>query len=251
MLWAAKAGKFAEYGLIDAELIEKETVTERPVRPPVPATGMRGQPGHILFGRYLVERKLGEGGMGTVWLVRHLEVDVPRALKLIISGIVFDPLRGARFKRESRVMARLSHPHAVAVHDAQMAKDAVFIDMEYVRGESLNKLLKPGVPMPLDWTARLLEQLCSVLQEAHALKIVHRDLKPSNLMLVDGRPPGQELLKVLDFGLAKMLGGDHCDSEGLISRQGMLLGTPFYMSPEQIDAGSKKMDARATSTRSG
>ena len=166
------------------------------------------EPGRILFNRYRVEKKLGEGGMGTVWLVRHLELDALRALKLIVSGIAFDPQARARFKREARVMARLSHPNAVAVHDARIGKDAAFIEMEYIKGQSLNKMLKPGVPMPLDWTARILDQLCDVLQEAHAHKIVHRDLKPANLMLVDGRPPGKEQLKVLDFGIAKILEGD-------------------------------------------
>ena len=149
------------------------------------------EPGRILFNRYRVEEELGRGGMGTVWLVHHLALDTPRVLKLIIPNIAFASQAQARFKREARVMARLSHPNAVIVHDTGMGRDAAFIEMEYVRGQSLNRLLKPGVPMPLDWTARILEQLCDVLQEAHALKIVHRDLKPSNLMLVEGRPPAR------------------------------------------------------------
>src|SRR6185437_3689489 len=134
--------------------------------------------------------------MGTVWLVRHVELDALRALKLIISGSAFDPQMRARFRREARAMARLSHPNAVTVHDVRIGRDSAFIEMEFIRGQSLDQLMRPGVPMPLDWIARLLEQLCDVLQEAHNNKVVHRDLKPSNLMLVADRPPGKELLKV-------------------------------------------------------
>ena len=211
---------------------------------PIDAMDLRGQPepGEVLFGRYLVEKKLGEGGMGTVWLARHLELDAPRALKLIVSGIAFDPMARARFKREARVMARLSHPLAVAVHDARMAKDAAFIEMEYVRGKSLNKLLKPGVAMPLDWTTRILEQFCDVLQEAHALKIVHRDLKPANLMLVDGRPVGKEQLKVLDFGIAKILEGDMTSGD-CRTNTGVFMGSAPWSSPEQ--ASDTPIDGRS------
>lgn len=195
------------------------------------------QPGQTLFGRYLAEKLLGEGGMGTVWLVKHLELDTLRALKLIVSGIAFDPQAQARFKREARVMARLSHPHAVLVHDARMGRDAAFIEMEYIRGQSLNKAMSPGMPMPLDWIARILEQLCDVLQEAHQQQIVHRDLKPANLMLLEGRPVGREHLKVLDFGIAKILGGDS-DAADVHTHTGSFLGSAPYTSPEQASGGT-------------
>ncbi|WP_406700918.1 bifunctional serine/threonine-protein kinase/formylglycine-generating enzyme family protein [Singulisphaera sp. Ch08] len=200
--------------------------------------GVQGtlQPGQVLFGRYLAEKLLGEGGMGTVWLVKHLELDTLRALKLIVSGIAFDPQAQARFKREARVMARLSHPHAVVVHDARMARDAAFIEMEYIRGQSLNKAMTPGMPMPLDWIARILEQLCDVLEEAHHQKIVHRDLKPANLMLLEGRPVGREQLKVLDFGIAKILEADS-DTADVHTHTGSFLGSAPYTSPEQASGG--------------
>lgn len=195
------------------------------------------QPGQVLFGRYLAEKLLGEGGMGTVWLVKHLELDTLRALKLIVSGIAFDPQAQARFKREARVMARLSHPHAVVVHDARMGRDAAFIEMEYIRGQSLNKAMSPGVPMPLDWIARILEQLCDVLEEAHHQKIVHRDLKPANLMLLEGRPVGREQLKVLDFGIAKILEAES-DTADVHTHTGSFLGSAPYTSPEQASGGA-------------
>jgi eukaryotic-like serine/threonine-protein kinase len=208
--------------------------------------GISGQirPGQTLFGRYLVDSQLGEGGMGTVWLVRHLELDSFRALKLIIPESAFDPQARARFKREARVMARLKHPNAVIVHNASIGKDAAFIEMEYIRGQSLNKLMRAGVPMPLDWVARLLEQLCDVLQEAHDFKIVHRDLKPSNLMLVEGRVPGRERLKVLDFGIAKIIEAEtEASGSDFRTSTGAFMGSALWTSPEQ--ARGDKIDGRS------
>jgi serine/threonine-protein kinase len=209
------------------------------------ALGVSGQirPGQTLFGRYLVDSKLGEGGMGTVWLVRHLELDDFRALKLIMSGIAFDPQARGRFKREAKVMARLKHHNAVMVHDAKMGKDAAFIEMEYIRGQSLNKLMRQGEPMPLDWVARILDQLCDVLQEAHDCKIVHRDLKPSNLMLIEGRAPGREQLKVLDFGIAKILENDSEGGTDFKTSTGAFMGSALWTSPEQASGG--KIDGRS------
>ena len=104
-------------------------------------------------------------------------------------------------------MAMFSHPNAVTVHDASTSGDIAYIEMEYVVGRSLDRVLIPGEPRTLAWTARILDQLCGVLQLAHDRGIVHRDLKPSNMMLLDGRPEGEEHLKVLDFGIAKILEG--------------------------------------------
>jgi serine/threonine-protein kinase len=195
--------------------------------PPAPP-----RPGDVLFDRYRVERMLGAGGMGSVWLVRHLGLDAPRALKLIFSGVAFVPEAQARFRREARAMARLSHPNAVVVHDFQVAGGSAFIEMEYVRGRGLGDYLRAGVPMPIDWVARVLAQLCDVLQQAHDQGIVHRDLKPSNLMLLDERPPGQEWVKVLDFGIAKVLEPEASNVE-MQTATGHFLGTAQYASPEQ------------------
>jgi formylglycine-generating enzyme required for sulfatase activity len=192
------------------------------------------QPGQTLFGRYRVERPLGEGGMGTVWLVRHLELDTPRAVKLIIPQFAFDPQARARFKREARLMARLAHPNAVTVHAARMAADAAFIEMEYVAGGTLSRRLEPGVPAPLDWVTRILDQLCDVVQTAHDLGIVHRDLKPSNLMLVEKGTTGRDVLKVADFGLAKIFDPERQAQEDIVTRSGRSAFTPHYASPEQI-----------------
>ena len=190
-------------------------------------------PGMVLFGAYRVESKLGEGGMGSVWHVRNIDLDTPRALKLIVTSAADDPDARARFLREARAMARLSHPGVVAVHRVQHSGDCAFIEMDYVRGASLGALLRPGVPMPADWVARFADQMCDVLQSAHDVGIVHRDLKPSNLMFVDGPAPGRERLKVLDFGIAKILGEG--ESALAATAAGMFMGTASYASPEQID----------------
>jgi serine/threonine-protein kinase len=205
---------------------------------PVAFDGMP-QPGQVLFDRYLVERKLGEGGMGTVWLVRHLDLDAERALKLIVSGIARDPQARARFKREARILDRLNHPNAVRVYDARMGVDVAFIEMEYVRGESLKQLLAPGRPMPLGWVAGLLDQLCDVLQAANDEGIIHRDLKPPNMMVVEGRRPGTKVLKLLDFGIAKFREG----MDDVHTLTGSIIGTPLYASPEQISGAH--VDARS------
>ncbi len=205
------------------------------------------EPGQILFGKYQIVRKLGQGGMGAVWLVRHTQLEIERAIKLIVAGIAFDPQMRARFRREAQAMAKFTHPNAVTVHDADARPNSpvAFIEMEYVEGESLKALLEPGVPMPLDWTGRILDQLCDVLQVAHDHGIVHRDLKPANLMLVSDRPPGQELLKVLDFGIAKILESEGSQTDEPLTQVGFLMGTPQYMSPEQVEGDPTAIDARS------
>jgi serine/threonine-protein kinase len=193
------------------------------------------EPGQLLFGRYVALRRLGRGGMGSVWLVRHRELDTERALKIIAPEIALTPETLGRFRREARVMAKLSHPHVVTVHDAQVHRDGSFIEMEFVQGRSLDALLRPGVPARLEWAAQVLVQLCDVLQAAHDQQIVHRDLKPSNLMLLDSRPPDDPFLKVLDFGIAKILAPeDQCDAR---TRAGTFIGSPPYTSPEQAVGG--------------
>ena len=194
------------------------------------------QPGQLIFNRYIVQRKLGGGGMGDVWLVTHKELNTDRALKVIVSRISFDSQARVRFKREAQAMAAFHHPNAVVVHDARLTdQDVAYIDMEYVEGRALSDVLRKGEPMPLAWIARVLDQLCDALSEAHAKGIVHRDLKPANLMLLDGREPGREQLKVLDFGIAKIMKEGENTESSPMTQTGVFLGTPFYASPEQAD----------------
>ena len=202
--------------------------------------------GRVVFGKYLLEEKIGEGGMGQVWRVENIPLQRESALKLINPKYAQNEKGWRRFEREARLMAKITHPNAVAVYDFRRTHSMAYIEMEFVPGCSLDKYLNDKkTPMPLEWTAQLLDELCSVLQEAHghvdkrsgkAKPIIHRDLKPSNLMLVEGKPDGQNL-KVLDFGIAKMI-QDEGSPE--LTGQGESLGTPYYMSPEQIQGGVGK-----------
>ena len=131
-------------------------------------------------------------------------------------------------------MALVEHPNAVTVHNARISRDVAYIEMEYVSGKSLDQILEKGVPMPPNWVARILAQLCDVLQEAHDKQVVHRDLKPSNLMLVDSLSPAKLQLKVLDFGIAKVL---EADSSDVHTSTGQFMGTAQYTSPEQASGG--------------
>ena len=203
-----------------------------PSDPPAPTASPAG--GHakpqILFGKYRLIRQLGRGGMGTVWLVEHLGLRCLRALKTIAAGLAVDPWACERFRREALAMAIVSaHPNVVQVHDADLTAEGAYIEMEFIPGHDLRELLKPGIPMPTAWVAKVVEQLCDALQFAHDNGVVHRDLKPSNLMLLDGGPLGQGHLKVVDFGLAKML-----TQAGLTTVAGGFVGTPAYASPEQV-----------------
>ncbi len=190
------------------------------------------RPGQILFDRYLVERLLGRGGMGSVWLVRHTDLDEHRALKLIIPDHEFDPQILARFRQEARSMVKLKSKNAVTVHNARISPAGAYIEMEYLDGRGLNEEIKRGVPMPPRMVADLLDQICEVLTEAHALGIVHRDLKPSNLMLIPDRLRGRWMLKVVDFGIAKV-SGDLLGEESVKTQSDSFLGTAQYSSPEQ------------------
>jgi hypothetical protein len=207
-----------------------------PLNPPIAATGLAGQ----LPSKFQLVEKLGEGGMGEVWRVRRPDLGIERAVKLILPRNVPSLEARARMLREARAMARISHPHAAMIHDVG-TEDVPHIEMELIQGKPLNKVIQPKVPMPLEATLQILEQLCDVLQLAHDFQIVHRDLKPSNLMLVDGHPDGKIVLKVLDFGLAKFL---DATPDTFQTGHGETLGTLAYMSPEQVTA-SNLVDKRS------
>ena len=215
--------------------------------------------GNEVFGKYRLIQKIGEGGMGEVWLVDDLELDRKCALKLVKPEIAQNEKGWRRFRREARLMAKLDHPNAVAVHGFKRAHSMGYIEMEFVRGKSLDKFIneRGTEHLPLDRIVTILDQLCAVLQEAHGhvdeksgkpAPIIHRDLKPSNIMLVDRKPPGQDL-KVLDFGIAKMMEEDG-GQDATLTGAGDFLGTPAFMSPEQIRGGWGKDAHREVDARS-
>jgi serine/threonine protein kinase len=206
--------------------------------------------GQTLYGKYHVLKKLGGGAMGDVWLVRHAMLKSQHALKVIVPNFARNAVALMRFQREFEVMATLRHEHAVIIYDASIDDEGGYIDMEFVDGLTLDAVLTsartrpdrdPTEPlMPLDRIVRVLEQLTDVLQVAHEKNIVHRDLKPSNMMLMSGRKPGKEYLKVLDFGIAKIRddpeGASGRELEESSNKTEGFIGTPSYGSPEQAMA---------------
>ena len=196
--------------------------------------------GLTLAGRYRLVTKLGQGGMGSVWRAEHLTLGIPVAIKLIDASIAQSEEALARFRREAQAAAELRSAHVVHIIDYGVENDTPYIAMELLEGESLAaRLERVGKLSPLD-TATILTQVVRALTRAHQQNIIHRDLKPENIFIV---PEGDdEVVKVLDFGIAKKLGLSSTSS-GVKTHTGAMLGTPYYMSPEQAK-GHANVDHR-------
>jgi serine/threonine protein kinase len=194
--------------------------------------------GRVLDDRYRVLEVVGRGGMGVVYKVEHLRMGKVAAMKVLHPEYSRDPEVVERFRREAEAVSQLTHPNTVQVFDFGTASGALYLIMEYVRGPDLNTLIKRDGPMPFERAAPMLGQICAALAEAHALGIVHRDLKPENI-LVTRTHRGRDFVKILDFGLAKL--SEHDDRPDVTDR-GAIIGTPYYMSPEQIRG--EAVDAR-------
>ena len=183
----------------------------------------------IIAGRFKIEREIGTGGMGTVYLATHLGLERPVAVKIIRREFAGDADVTDRFLREARTMAKLRHPNAAMIFDAGNLPDGRhFIVMEFVEGETLSQALAREGRFPPSKAVRIATEICDVLEEAHRLGIIHRDLKPSNILL------GKRGVCVLDFGVAKVLASSAESTFTHASTgSGQLIGTPRYMSPEQ------------------
>ena len=191
-------------------------------------------------GQYALKRKLGEGGMGEVWLAEHRLLKRPCAVKFIRPELSADPRAAARFEREVRAVTGLTHVNTVRVYDYGRSDGGSFYYvMEYLDGPTLEALVGEAGPLPAGRAVCLLRQVCGALAEAHAAGLVHRDLKPGNVIVatLGGQP---DVAKLLDFGLVQDLSAD---DDGRLTRAGTVLGTPAYMSPEQA-AGETAVDAR-------
>jgi len=199
------------------------------------------EPNRILAGRYRLESRMGAGGMGTIWRAEHLVLQAPVAVKLIDRDAVPDEDTVARFLREAKSAAALRSPHVVQIIDYGIDGQIPFMVMELLEGENLAQRLKRVRRLSRQDTARILTHVGRAMVRAHEAGIVHRDLKPDNIFLI--RNEDEEHAKVLDFGVAKVekaaLG-----PEGTRTRTGSILGTPFYMSPEQAQ-GNKAVDHRS------
>jgi len=196
--------------------------------------------GKTIAGRYLVERLIGQGGMGTVWAGRHVSLDQLVAIKFVhprLAGSV-EALR--RFDTEAKAAARIKSRHAVAVYDHGVSESGQpYIVMEYLEGESLEHSIARRGKLPLHEVAEIVQQAARALHAAHQAGIVHRDLKPDNIFLARDVEAGARgySVKLLDFGIAKMV---HEEAAGGASstQAGMVLGTPHYMSPEALTASA-------------
>jgi eukaryotic-like serine/threonine-protein kinase len=196
--------------------------------------------GHVIAGRYRLVHRLGEGGMGSVWSAEHLELRSKVAVKLIVPRYAGDPGMLSRFVREARSAAALRSPHVVQIFDSGIDQDLAFIVMEQLEGESLAERLAREHHLSLATTANVLTQVGRAITRAHEANLVHRDLKPENIFLV--RNEDDFVAKVLDFGIAKVLSDDE-ESPSVRTKSGSLLGSPYYMSPEQ--ARGRDVDFRS------
>src|SRR5688572_21333533 len=177
----------------------------------MPLTDLLGQ---ILDDKYRIERELGRGGMGTVYLATHVGTERPVAVKVIAPQFMQRPEFVERFRREARAAGRLRHPNVVDVTDfgfAQAPQGTVaYLTMEYLDGCTLGEILEEEKNLPVAWTLDILEQVCSAVHEAHHQGIIHRDLKPDNIWLEPNQRGGYTV-KVLDFGIAKLEGSSAGD----------------------------------------
>ena len=186
--------------------------------------------GLIVADRYRVLELIGRGGMGVVYKAEHSRIGKVLALKLLTGELTRHTDQVGRFKREALMASRLSHPNTVQVFDFGDADGLAYLAMEYVRGENLGTLVERLGPLGAARTARIVIQICSSLAEAHDKGIVHRDLKPENIMVLK-TSIGEDVAKVLDFGLAKLRESSDLSE---VTMSGAIVGTPYYMAPEQI-----------------
>ena len=200
-----------------------------------------GEP--ILDSRYQLEKRLGQGGMGVVFKARHIFLKTSHAIKVILPDLVGnDPMLVTRFRQEALAAAAIRHPNIIAVTDFGVARGTMpFLVMEYVEGKSLHDLLVAEKSLPPSRALEIMSAIGAGVSAAHRQNIVHRDLKPLNIMMQEGVPLSQGL-KILDFGLAKIKSGDLLGSFVQAKTSG-LMGSPFYMAPEQWS--DEEPDARA------
>jgi eukaryotic-like serine/threonine-protein kinase len=207
------------------------TTEERGEAQTVRAAGPDPLVGLTVADRYRILGPIGSGGMGVVYKVEHVRMGKLMAMKLLAGELSRDPALVKRFKREAQLASRLSHPNTVQVFDFGQADGLTYLVMELVPGDDLSKIVRNDGAMTFIRMARLVVQVCGSLAEAHGHGIVHRDLKPENVLVL-GSPDGKnEIAKVCDFGLAKLREAPEAND---VTSHGAVVGTPYYMSPEQI-----------------
>jgi serine/threonine-protein kinase len=196
--------------------------------------------GQVVADRYHILKKLGEGGMGAVYLGEHVKMGRKSAIKVMAASMSQDPDAISRFNREAANASRISHPNVCQIYDFGETPDGlIYLAMEYIEGQALKDVIEKEGALPPTRAAQILRQSADALQAAHDLGIVHRDIKPDNIMVVQGKD-GTDIAKVVDFGIARAVGGDEPGQK--VTKTGLVVGTPEYMSPEQLSGD--KLDGR-------
>lgn len=199
---------------------------------------------HTLFmGKYKLLDRLGGGGMGVVFTAHHAMTDRVVALKVMNKSIVSNPLALARFKAEVRLLCALGHPNIIAAYDADCVGNTLFLVMEYGRGQDLRAWLQKYETLPIDWVCECIRQAALGLQHAHERGLVHRDIKPENLLVEDPQPFGRPSVKILDLGLARLMGAESPE-EAALREAGQIMGTADYVAPEQVEQ-TEEADVRS------
>jgi serine/threonine-protein kinase len=202
----------------------------------------------ILGGQFHITKKIGTGGMGSVYQATQVDMNRSVAIKILHPKLATRRDLASRFRREARAMSQLTHPNTVKVfmygqlEEGSVGGGSLFIVMEFLQGRNLNRAVKREGPLSLPKAAAILIQACGALQEAHDMGIVHRDLKPENIFLCK-QGELSDYPKVLDFGLAKVTERQMRPGSIQLTQEGMVFGTPEFMSPEQ--AQGKTLDARS------
>jgi serine/threonine protein kinase len=204
----------------------------------VPADPTAGLVGSVIAERYRILKKIGDGGMGQVYLAEHVRIKRKSAVKIMRPGMMSDPVAIVRFNREAENASQITHPNVAAVYDFGETKDGlIYLAMEFIDGESLAKTLERETALHAVRCADIIRQSADALSVAHGLGILHRDLKPDNIMLAKTRS-GTDHVKIVDFGIARVMSSEaqHVTSTGIA------VGTPDFMSPEQF--AGEQLDAR-------
>ena len=198
--------------------------------------------GHILDGKYRIEKVIGRGGMGVVVSATHLVLDELVAIKFLTEEALYNEEAVARFEREARASVKIKSEHVVRVMDVgRLSSGAPYMVMEFLTGEDLAKRLETRGPLPVEQAVDFVLQACMALAGAHGVGIVHRDIKPANLFCVPGSD-GHLTIKVLDFGISKLNPANSVGSMS-VTKTAAVMGSPLYMSPEQVQS-SKDVDSR-------
>ncbi|HLU67894.1 MAG TPA: serine/threonine-protein kinase, partial [Kofleriaceae bacterium] len=196
--------------------------------------------GFVLAERYVIEQLLGEGGMGRVYRARHIRMSRRFAIKVLFGDAAADAKARARFSREAEASSRLSHPNVVSVVDfGETEEGLLYLVMDYIEGEELHQLINREAPLGSARSLNILRQLARGLGHAHERGLIHRDFKAENVLVT--RDSGEEIARIVDFGIAVV--GEMNQPEQRLTTEGMVLGTPAYMSPEQ--STGEEIDHRA------